>query len=342
MRRFDLLEADAQYSLRSVPIANLANKAVLVTGASGIIGTHLLYCLRQIQDAGYDLGVTGIVRDIPEHLEHYECRGKRKLLRGDLTDIAFSNSLPKADIIIHAATYGQPERFLSDAVGTIKLNTACTLTLLDKVNTGGKFLFISTSEIYNGLANPPFNENQIGTTNTTNPRACYIESKRCGEAICNVYRSNGVDAKSARLCLAYGPGTRVGDKRVLNSFIERALRDKVIKLRDLGQAKRSLCYISDAVSMLWLILLKGQYPIYNVGGASKTTVLDLALLIGDYLKVDVDLPAVCDGLVGAPSDVSLDLSRVINEFGVRDFIDLEQGIARTIEWQRALYENNSV
>ena len=66
-------------------------------------------------------------------------------------------------------------------------------------------------------------ESDIGTTTPLHPRASYIEGKRGGETICNAYRSQGVRAVSARLALAYGPGTRKGDKRAMNSFIEKAL-----------------------------------------------------------------------------------------------------------------------
>ena len=97
--------------------------------------------------------------------------------------------------------------FMQNPVKTLQLNTSTTLLLFEKLLPGGKFLFISTSELYSGLSHPPFTEQQIGTTNTTHPRACYIEGKRCGEAIVNAFREQGVNAKSARLALAYGPGT---------------------------------------------------------------------------------------------------------------------------------------
>ena len=121
------------------------------------------------------------------------------------------------------------------------------------------------------------------------PRACYIEAKRCGEAICNAFRQQGVKAASARLALAYGPGTREGDKRVLNSFIERGLKGAITML-DRGEAKRTYCYVSDAVELMWKILLHGREPVYNVGGTSKTTIGELACKIADYLHVPAVFP----------------------------------------------------
>jgi UDP-glucuronate decarboxylase len=340
MNRLDLLESDAERSLQGVPVEALAGKTVLITGASGIVGTHLLYGLQYCQrQLGLDIRVFGAVRrEVPEHLVTLQDGGFVRFVRGDLTDAEFINSLPAADVIVHAATYGQPGMFMAEAVGTLALNTTCTLALLKNLLPKGKFLFVSSSEVYSGLADPPFTEEQIGTTTPTHARSCYIEAKRCGEAICNAYRNEEIDAKSARLCLAYGPGTRAGDKRVLNSFIERALRLKAIELQDQGRAKRTFCYIADATAMLWRVLLAGKQPVYNVGGISNTTVYELAQIIGELVGVPVRLPpALGDGMAGAPESVSLDLTRFSQEFGVRPFVDLKQGILKTIEWQRAIY-----
>jgi nucleoside-diphosphate-sugar epimerase len=340
MERLDLLEADARRSLTGVPVARLCGKTVLVAGASGIVGTHLLYGLQHCQkDLGIKIQVFGLVRHgVPDHLKQLERLGHVRFLCGDLTDHAFLTSLPAANIIVHGATYGQPGLFMAEAIPTLKLNTTTTMALLEKLMPGGQFLFISTSEVYSGLSSPPFREDQIGVTNTTHPRSCYIEAKRCGEAICNAARNAGVDAKSARLCLAYGPGTRPGDKRVLNSFIERGLRHKLIELLDRGEANRTYCYIADAAYMLWRILLEGTDPVYNVGGISTTTIADLARLVGKLLDVPVRIPeGQKDGMSEAPFDTQLDLGKFQSQFGRLDFTDITTGAARTVEWQAQLY-----
>ena len=341
MDRLDLLEEDGRRSLHGIPVEKLADKTVLVTGASGIVGTHflfgLLHCQRQL---GLRLKVMAVVqRGVPDHLKQLEQQGYARFLIGNMAEAGFLESLPQAHVIVHAATYGQPALFMGNAQATLKLNTTATLALLDKLLPEGQFLFLSSSEVYSGLTNSPFSENQIGITNTTHPRSCYIEAKRCGEAICNAYRARGIAAKSARLCLAYGPGTRAGDKRVLYSFIEKALREKAIHLLDRGEAKRTYCYIADAIYMMWRILLEGKDLIYNVGGTSSTTILGLAQLIGKLLDVPVHIPPeTSGGMLGAPGDVRLDLAKFISEFGPVDFVDLQEGVARTVEWEKALYK----
>lgn len=324
----------------SVDLEALQGARIIVTGASGLLGHYFLACLKLLSMSKNQApaSVTAIFHSPPsDYLLEMLDYPMAHMMIGDITDIDFSRSLPRADYIIHAAGYGQPGRFMDDPVKTLQINTAATLELFNHLD-GGNFLFISTSEVYSGAATIPYRESIIGTTNTTHPRACYIEGKRCGEAICNAYRARGIQAKSARLALAYGPGTKKGDQRVINSFIEKALLRQEIRLLDQGQAKRTYCYAIDAVEILWNILLFGQEPIYNVGGTSRTTISALAKKIGHYLNVPVIFPEETNlTAIGAPEEVFLDMTLTEAEFGKNKYIDFEYGLAQTIEWQKHLY-----
>ena len=335
----ELILEDAQLVFEKVDYGEIADKSILITGASGLIGTYFLaslnylkakinlpfktYCVIHSSSTEYFKDIAGF-----EGLD---------IFQGDLTDINFCRKLPKADFIIHAASYAQPCKFLSDPIKTIKLNTSVLLELFEKISNDGKLLFLSTSEVYTGLPHSPYRETDIGSANTDHPRACYIEAKRCGEAICNSYRQKGVEAKSSRLSLAYGPGTKKGDQRVINEFIYKGLKGG-ISLLDQGLAKRTYCYVSDAIEILWNVLFKGSDAIYNVGGFSKITIRDLAQKIGDYLNVPVTLPAnAIETLIGAPENVFLDMSKAEREFNKKRYVDLTKGLKKTIEWQKILY-----
>jgi UDP-glucuronate decarboxylase len=338
---FNIIAEDAEKITKKLVLSGLQEKTILITGASGLVGTYILACLKNLSNKnnGKIKTIAVVQSDIPSYLKNFLDNEGAEIFKGDLTDYGFCQSLPQADYIIHAAGYGQPGMFMADQVKTITLNTFSTLQLFKKLRPEGKFLFISTSEVYSGLPNPPYKEEQIGTTNTTHPRSCYIEAKRCGEAICNAYRAKGVDAKSARLCLAYGPGTKQGDKRVLNSFIEKATKGK-IEMMDRGEAKRTYCYIADAVEIMLAILLHGKEPIYNVGGISKTTIAELAQRIGKYMDVPVIFPENSSGtMAGAPDDVFLDMDKVKNEFNKIEYISFDEGLKKTIDWQKELYKN---
>ena len=126
--------------------------------------------------------------------------------------------------------------------------------------------------------------------------------------------------------------------RVLNSFIQKALNGKIALLDD-GNARRTYCYVSDAVEILWNVLLSGKDPIYNVGGNSRTTIRSLAEKIGSYLHVPIEIPQRSRTFTDAPEDVFLDMSKVKNEFEKTDYISFDKGLAKTIEWQKILYQS---
>jgi len=332
-----LIFDDAEKIVERIEADEMSGKTVMITGASGLIGHYLIACLKHWSLGKKKIKVIAVLHSEPAvYFKEFLDYAEAKIVRGDITDHGFLTSLPDADYIIHAAGYGQPGRFMEDQVKTLKINTFSTFLLFTKLNPGGKFLFVSTSEVYSGLPKPPYKESEIGTTNTTHPRSCFIEAKRCGEAICNAYRSAGVEAKSVRLSLAYGPGTKIGDKRVLNNFIAKGIEGK-IGLLDQGLANRTYCYVADAVEIMWRILLDGKEPIYNVGGHSKITIGDLARKIGGYMNVPVAFPETSENaMAGAPDDVSLDMSKAEEEFDKTEFVPLDEGLKRTIEWQKIL------
>ena len=329
----DILFNDAEYVCRDIDFSQIDGKKIVITGASGLIGTHLLTSLLHLKKK-YNFFVLAIINSEPEDwFKELIDMDNFAYMRGDLSDTNFIDRLPHVDYIIHAATYGQPLLFMRDQIKTISLNTSSTIALMNKLKPNGKFLFISSSEVYSGLEKDIYDESDIGTTSPNHPRSCYIESKRCGEAICNAYGDN---AKIARLCLAYGTGIKMNDTRALHNFVISGLKNNEIKLMDSGNAKRNYIYIADAVKMLWNILLHGKEKVYNIGGKSETTIRNVAEIIGEKLNIPVILPQINDSLNGAPNSVNLSVGRYDNEFGENQSISLDEGISKVINWCKRL------
>ena len=67
------------------------------------------------------------------------------------------------------------------------------------------------------------------------------------------------------------------------------------------------------------------------------TIAELARMVGRMTNAEVRFPSASAEIAGAPEEVGLDLSRVESEFGKRDYVGLEEGMQKTIDWQRALY-----
>jgi len=319
-----------------VDFSNFKNKSILITGGSGIIGIYLLSCLKHIQKShNLDISVW-IKSEIDPNFEDFfdGC----KIIKEDITNEKVFDNIPNFDCIIHAAGYGQPNKFLQDKIKTITLNTTSTINLFSKLNPKGKFLFVSTSELYSGLDFENIDETKIGITNTNHPRASYIEGKRCGETICNSFLEFGYDVKIIRLSLAYGPGTKKNDQRVLNSLIEKGLKNTEIELMDSGDALRTYCYIQDVIEMFWNILLHGKKTTYNVGGMSKVSILELAQMIGKILNKKIKVPTISNELKGNPKIVNISIDEYQKEFNKKSFIDLNLGLEKTIEWQKKIYK----
>jgi|688.fasta_scaffold116458_2 nucleoside-diphosphate-sugar epimerase len=337
-----IITEDVKKIVSDIDFSQLQDKRVLVTGASGLIGVYMVACLKEIQTK-YNIELYVWLNN-PIEEQFSDIFNGCITITGDITNYnhpRFRLDGP-FDYILHLAGYGQPNKFLNNKTKTIALNTTGTLNLFSNLNKNGKFLFASTSEVYSGLNSDNIDENEIGTTNTNHPRSAYIEAKRCGEAICYAQKDNGVYVKIARLSLAYGPGTKKDDTRVMNSLIQKGLTGESINLMDNGDAMRTYCYITDVVEMFWNIIFFGKETIYNVGGESKTSILELAKLIGDNLNKPVVLPEVSRTLAGNPKNVNISLKKYLNEFKKNNFVSLDNGVKKTIMWQKELYGKNNL
>jgi len=193
---------------------------------------------------------------------------------------------------------------------------------------------LSSYQIYFGTLKKKYIENDCGFSSPSHERACYIEGKRCAEALCHAYRRKGYNISVARLGDIYGPGTKPGDKRAINSFIEQAIKSKKIILRDKGNAKRSYCYILDAINVLLKMLINSKETIYNVGSPYFLSIKDVSELICSITNSKLIIPKNVNSIIGAPKSLDLDLNKIKKEFGSKKFIDINEGLKRTILWQK--------
>ena len=333
-----LLEADGDRAISTISASSLDGRRVLITGASGLIGTGMVAALRSLRISGIELQVAAHGFSAPPpHFLHWQDEGHLNLLQSNLADPDAWHALPEADIIIHAAGYGQPGKFMAAPLNALMLNTGTTAALLKKITPGGSFLFFSSTEVYQGLNRPLVTESDIGTTTPDHPRSSYIEGKRCGEAFCHAARNSGIHAAAVRLAHTYGPGTRQQDRRVINMFIEKAITEGVITMQDEGLAVRTWGYLTDVVETCLNILSRGKETVYNIGGRSKLTIRELAEQIGRICGVEVILPPASNSVAGAPQHVEVDLTRAETEFGKTSYVAVEEGLRRTIDFQRHLY-----
>lgn len=321
----------------NVDMSPLDGKVILVTGASGLLGTHIVSALQLARD---DFGL-----DIELHVQS---RGKYNLSTGSnkypptvvhYANLANDNDcamLPSADVIISAAAYAQPLRFLSEPLMALRASTYGLMNLIEKCNVGGRFLYISSSEVYcDALATPPYREQDTGSISPYHPRACYIEGKRFGEAITYLYRNRGISTVAVRPGITYGPGLKRGDRRSWAQFIEQALTKGEINMLDAGNVKRTFCYMTDGMEMLFNVLLYGTQKVYNMSGKSSLSIFELAEKIGEIAHVSVIVPEDdSGGVAGTPEDLQLCMDLIESEFPKSEWVGMDEGLTQTIQWSR--------
>lgn len=319
-------------------LEELRDKNILLTGASGLFGTYILFTLNELCARGIvPHQVYAVVhRTVPEHLKELENCPWLTFMQGDLADDSFCSALPMADYIIHASGYGQPKKFLEEPIRALRQNTMATFALIDKMERGGKFLYVSSGAVYAENPKDEYFENDISFATLDHPRICYIEGKRCGETICELFRRQGKDIKIVRPSFTYGPGVRSDDVRVLYEFIRKGLRGDIHML-DQGAGVHVYEYISDIAEEMWNVLLHGKQNVYNLAGYSEISIYELAKQIGELLCVGVVTPLKNDTVPGAMMKQRVNSDRVKAEFGKQNFISLKEGLSNTVAWYCANY-----
>lgn len=264
-----------------MPWGDLAGATVLITGASGFVAAYLVEALlhRNDREPATACKVLALVRDRAKAQARFAAYADRPDLQFVIQDVC--EPLPIREplhYIIHAASKASPSHFSANPAGTLLPNVLGTYHLLElarRLQTRG-FLFLSSGEVY-GRFNPPptqaIAEDQFGSLDPLEPRACYAEAKRAGEALCAAWhRQYGLPTRIARLGHTYGPGMDLTDERVFADFVRCIVHAEDIVLKTDGSASRPFCYLADATAGLLTVLLKGQ------GGTAYNLVNDEAVI----------------------------------------------------------------
>ena len=335
-----VLNQDSNHLLNRIALPNLDNARILVTGSSGLIGGNILNYLNQLLLSGRHIFYVDALSKQPR-INTSEFHERIHFQTGDLSLGTREFKLFKYDYIIHAATYGQPGKFVIKSLDTLALNGPVVIELTRHLEANGTFLFLSTSEIYSGSSESPNTESDLGIVPINSARGAYVYGKIFGE-VALLQLSEKYRVRIARIALSYGPGTKLHDSRVLNQLIQRGIVERRIELADTGGAIRTYCYVRDTVEMLLKITFWGQSEIYNIGGISKVTIRELGEEISKILKVPFGIPSNSENLIDAPKQVQLDISKFQSEFGEMEFVPLQEGLIRTIDWQRSqLFERDN-
>lgn len=315
---------------------------ILVTGAAGFIGQHLMARLRA---DGH------LVRGLDDFSTSEISTGEG-IERGDVRILHDVKRLWQCDVIYHLACPASPIHYQKDPVKTLETAFIGTCNVL-KIATAQwtaqrsgfakKVVIASTSEVYGDPLVSPQPESYLGNVSTLGPRACYDESKRAAEAAAWAYRTElGVDVRIARIFNTYGPGMAKGDGRLVPTLVCQALGGEPMTIKGDGSQKRSLCYVDDTVDAL--VRIAGEerreyLPVYNVGNPDERTVQQIAEYIHWAICQCPPLSANFAHLAADKDDPRQrcpDITRIQAQLGWAPVVPLAEGLRRTVDYFRRL------
>jgi nucleoside-diphosphate-sugar epimerase len=349
-------DLDAIVADLSEEFEQLADKRLLLTGGAGFLGYYLVQAiLRANEDAGREPTSLTVfdnyARGVPAWLEGLAGNEHLTLVEHDIR-MPLPDDMDDFEFVVHAAGIASPTYYRQHPIETMDANVNGLRSLLDwsvhQAERGRpveRFLFFSSSEIY-GDPPPehiPTPESYRGNVSCTGPRACYDESKRYGETLCvNFAGQHGLPVRIARPFNNYGPGLKITDRRVIPDFARDILEGRDIVMLSDGSATRTFCYVSDAVTGYYKVLVRGHDgEAYNIGVEEpEVSMAELADRLVELGRVHFGYGGAAvrrtsverDYLVDNPTRRRPVIAKAREHLGYAPRIDLDEGLRRSLLW----------
>lgn len=296
---------------------------ILVTGAAGLIGSHLCDLLLNQGHTvfGVDNLLNGKYSNIPEGVRFLEWDVKNQLSMDDLHRI-YHLACPASPV--HYQKYPM-ETMMSNIMGTYNM-----ISLAKRNNA--RFLFTSSSEVYGDTKNQPINELQIGENiDILSDRSCYVEGKRAAETLIwnHLKKFQEPEVRIARLFNCYGPRMAKDDGRVIANFIHQ----RPIWIHGTGDQKRSFCYVTDTVEAINLLMeTEGITRPMNIGNPSGyISIRKLAELIFNIMDEEINMEFIEDRSDSEVFQRIPDISEATFTLGWSPKVGLVEGLKETIK-----------
>lgn len=312
--------------------------AVLITGAAGFIGSHLVDRLlargeRVVGLDNFDSFYEPAIKraNLDAALQH----PKFRLVEGDIRDNELMSRVlveHGVDRVVHLAARAGVRPSIEQPALYADVNVRGTTTVFEAARRAGikRVVWASSSSVYGGNTKVPFHEDDP----VERPVSPYAATKRACELIASTYHHlYGLDLIGLRFFTVYGPRQR--PEMAIHLFTKAIDEGRAVPFFGDGSSRRDYTYVDDCVAGVMAALDKGRgLKLYNLGESATTSLSELVALLGEALGRPVRL----DRKPEQPGDVPItfaDIGRARQELGYDPHIPVREGIGRFVAWYRA-------
>ena len=308
---------------------------IFVTGGAGFIGSAYVRALLQDEFAGA-VGARVTVLDLLSYSGNRNnlpmTDSRLRFVQGDITDSGLLRELlPGHDAIVHFAAESHVDRSIAGALPFVTTNVLGTQTLLDEARAAGvgRFLHVSTDEVYGSIAEGSWTEEW-----PLAPNSPYAASKASSDLMAlAAHRTHGMDVVVTRCSNNYGP--HQFPEKVIPLFVTNLMDGKQVPLYGDGGNIRDWLHVSDHCRGIQLALEKGRAgEVYNIGGGTELSNRELTERLLEASGAGWEMVRPVADRKGHDRRYSLDITKISNELGYAPQITLEDGLAATVAWYR--------
>lgn len=315
---------------------------VLVTGAAGFIGSHLVDALLARGDRV--LGVDNFDDFYDPAIKRANIAGARcssafTMAEADVRDPAALGAAMdeiEPDVVVHMAARAGVRPSIAAPALYADVNVRGTAALLDAARARGisRVVVASSSSVYGNASRVPFSEDDAAIS----PVSPYAATKRAAELLCETFA--GLEPRlrivSLRFFTVYGPRQR--PDLAIHKFATLISSGRPIPVYGDGSSSRDYTYVTDTVQGVLGAIERTRDPavrheVYNLGESQTTTLRELIALLEDALGQK----ATIDRLPPQAGDVSCtyaDISRARDTLGYAPAVPIRDGIPRFVAWFR--------
>jgi len=316
----------------------MPSQNILVTGAAGFLGSHLVDAL--LAEGHLVLGVDNLCTGRLSNIAHLKTEPR---FRFEEQDICRPFDFGRVDYVFNFASPASPIDYMRLGVETLDVGSTGTKNALEvALRHGAGFLHASTSECYGDPEVHPQVETYWGNVNPVGPRSVYDEAKRFSEALVTAYfRYHGVNTHLVRIFNTYGPRLQPNDGRVISNLMMQALRGGPLTIFGDGSQTRSFCYVSDLIDGIVRLGKSEEHDPVNIGNPVEFTILECArevqALVGSQCAIEFQ-PLPQDD----PTRRRPDITKAKKLLGWEPKVSLREGLALSLDYFKQFLESKAI